>query len=122
MAVCPRVLVVDDNVELAEDLGELLELAGAEVVLARDGREAMDRLAAEPYALVLTDMQMPRASGLEVVQTARSVRPSARVVVMTAYASESALDDVRAYGTVQILEKPVDLDALTGIVAELGAA
>lgn len=120
MTYTPRVLLVDDNVELAEDLAEVLELSGAEVELARDGKDALERVASRAYDLVLTDMRMPRVSGLELVRALKGEHPETPVVVMTAYAKDVKLQEVLEHGALEVLEKPVDLDALGQLVEHLG--
>ena len=105
----PAVLVVDDNVEHAEDLAEVLALEGLDVDYAAGGRAAIERLAARHYDLVVTDMRMPEVSGLDLLSHVKSTRPSAPVVVMTAFTREERLDEARARGAVAVFEKPIDL-------------
>lgn len=114
-----RVLVVDDNVDLAENIAEVLELAGIDVDVAEDGRAALECIGKQSYDLVLTDMRMPRMSGLELVRALEATAPEVPVLVMTAYAHDDKLDEVRTRGALEVLRKPVDLAHLTQLVGRL---
>jgi len=105
----PRVLVVDDKDSLRELVARILA-PRFEVVTARDGAEAIARLAAEDVDVVLSDMRMPGADGLEVLRVAKERRPDVEVVLMTAFASvQSAVEAIRA-GAFDYLPKPFDPD------------
>ncbi len=121
MADVPHILVVDDNLDLAENLAEALELAGATADVAANGREALDRIAERPYDLVLTDMRMPELSGLELIRALRSRDPATPVIVMTAFTTGAELDEARDRGALDVMEKPIDMGALDGLVDRLRA-
>jgi CheY-like chemotaxis protein len=78
-------LVVDDELELAETLAEMLEGQGWSVVVAGGGREALDRLAERDVDLVITDLRMPDLDGADLFAWVRAHRPSLaeRVVFLT---------------------------------------
>lgn len=121
MESVPQILVVDDNVDLAENLAEALELAGAVVDLAANGREAIARIDAKTYDLVLTDMRMPEVSGIELIRALRAQDPATPVIVMTAYTRAAELDEARDNGALDVMEKPIDLEALAQLVDRLRA-
>lgn len=83
-----RVLIVDDSRLDQELAASLLEDAGYETVLAGNGREALARLEKEAPDLILTDLQMPEMSGLELVQAVHARYPRIPVVLVTAHGSE----------------------------------
>jgi CheY-like chemotaxis protein len=70
-----RVLVVDDEAGIREALGEMLELAGYSVELADGSLDAWERLRAKDYDAVLSDMRMPRMSGMELYGLLKSLKP-----------------------------------------------
>jgi CheY-like chemotaxis protein len=111
-----RVLVVEDDVEIAEVVGEALEFVGCHVLRATNGLSALEMLSEDPgFHVVLLDLMMPVMNGLEVLQHLRSddrLR-SIPVVVMSANRGYEAAD----LGVKQILRKPFSLDHLCAAVA-----
>jgi len=107
-----RILVVDDEPKLGKLVQEMLELDAHEVVRAGGGRDALVRLAAEPFDLVVTDLRMPEVDGLAVLRAARAREPAPEVVVMTAFATaESAVEAMKA-GAADYVTKPFSMDEL----------
>jgi two-component system, sensor histidine kinase and response regulator len=108
------VLLVDDN-DLNRQIGtELLEAVGIHVEVAEDGQQALDRLAAKPYELVLMDMQMPVMDGLEAT---RAIRRNPRwqqlpVLAMTANAMASDRQRCLDAGMNSHIAKPIDPNEL----------
>jgi CheY-like chemotaxis protein len=114
------VLVVDDNVALAENIGEILCEEGFDAQVANSGTEALDRLTSGTFDLVITDMRMPGMDGLEVLRAIKRQWPVLPVVVVTAFSREQRIHDALADGAVDVLPKPVDLDALLAVVGRVG--
>ena len=77
----PRILVVDDEEAVRTAVSLNLRRGGMEVLLANSAEEALDQLASHPVDLVLTDVKMPGANGLELLTTIRKKRPELPVVV-----------------------------------------
>lgn len=122
MADAKRILVIDDNVDLAENVKEILDDEGYRVDVAGGGSEALDKLAAEDFDLVITDMRMPGMNGVEVIHYIKERWPGLPVIVMTAYSKDSLLDQAQAEGALGVLPKPFDLDHLTQYVARVSEA
>ncbi|MGA8891862.1 MAG: sigma-54 dependent transcriptional regulator [Anaeromyxobacteraceae bacterium] len=107
-----RVLVVDDQRNMRVTTAIVLRQAGFEVAEADGGAEALEKLAAEPFDVVLTDLRMGAVDGLEVLRGALEASPSTQVIVMTAFGSiESAVEAVRR-GAYDYLTKPFQSDEL----------
>src|SRR5512137_106442 len=107
-----RVLVVDDQRNMRVTTAIVLRQAGYDVAEADGGTAALERLAAEPFDVVLTDLRMGDVDGLEVLRGALEISPSIQVIVMTAYGSiESAVDAVRR-GAYDYLSKPFQSEEL----------
>jgi DNA-binding NtrC family response regulator len=103
------VLVVDDEAEVCEMLVEFLEHLGARVDAVLDGRSALEHLRGSRFDALVTDMRMPRLSGMELINAARQFDPGIVVIVMTGYASfDSAIAVVRM-GAHEYLRKPFDV-------------
>jgi two-component system response regulator PilR (NtrC family) len=111
------VLVVDDERSMREFLAIFLSRAGYTVDAAASGAEARRAMAAKEHDLVITDLQMPDASGLDVLAECKSLHPETQVIVVTAYATaETAIAAMKA-GAYDYLVKPFKLDEV-GLIVE----
>lgn len=107
-----RVLIVDDERGMCEMLAADLELRGLEAVWTISPQDAFEKLKADDYHVVLTDLKMPGMSGTELCERIVANRPDVPVVVMTAFGSlETAVDAMRA-GAYDFVTKPVETDML----------
>jgi len=84
-----KVLIVDDNPNMSSLLSEMLEIFDYESIRANDGLEAIEKVEQNDVSLVITDMRMPKMSGLDLLQKIKEKRPEMPVVVISGY----ALDD-----------------------------
>ena len=115
-ALIPRVLIVDDEPDLLELLELTLVRMGLDVDRADTVGEARARLAKRTYALCLTDMRLPDASGMDLVALISRDYPATPVAVITAFGStENAVAALKA-GAFDYLSKPVALDQLRSLV------
>ncbi len=102
-----RLLLVDDDPLIINSLSEFLRLEGYAVDTASDGSKAIEKLAATRYNLVLTDVNMPRVNGLELLRTIRNHYPDVVVLVITGYGTiENAVEAVKM-GAFEYLTKPI---------------
>lgn len=116
-----RILAVDDTRALLTMLVACLESGGHEVVTARDGVEALERLREHKPDLVITDLNMPRMNGLEFIEAARK-EPEGRAVPMLLLTTETAQalkDRAREVKATGWLTKPFDPDQILGLVDRL---
>lgn len=122
MSDAVKVLMVDDESGILEALQILLKGEGYAVVAAQSGREAIDILPDVKPDLVLTDIRMPGATGLEVLAAAREADPEVAVILMTAQASlQSAVRAVNE-GAYYYLQKPFANDELLAILRRAAEA
>ena len=113
----PCVLVADDEKNIRLALAETLRDT-ATVEQAFDGREAIRKLEARRYDLVLCDLKMPRADGLAVLRAAAAVCPETPVVMITAHGDvETAVEAMQA-GAAGFVEKPFVPDQIRAIAAK----
>ncbi len=113
-----RVLVVDDERAVAAAAARRLERDGAICVAAHSGTEALECLAAEAFDLVVTDLEMPGRSGLEVLEAARRLpEPPAVIVMAPAGTAADDLAGALARGADGCLLKPLDVEQLAHEVA-----
>ena len=114
-----RLLVVEDEEAIAEGLALNLSLKGHRVDLARDGREALERLAAAAYDLVLLDVRLPEVDGFEVCQRLRAERDFTPVLMLTARAQPDDVVYGLKLGADDYVTKPFDLAELLARVEGL---
>jgi two-component system response regulator PilR (NtrC family) len=114
----PRILVVDDERSMRELLAIVLRREGYEVLLAENGRTAVEMLEREPVDLLISDIKMPDLSGVEVLRAAKRIDQDILGIMITAFAStESAVEAMRL-GACDYLSKPFDIDLLKMKVRE----
>jgi two-component system response regulator HydG len=107
-----RVLVVDDQMDLAETLSEGLADRGYEAIACDSSSAAAQRLSTDPFDALVTDLRMPDVDGMGLLALSRELAPDRPVIVMTAYgAIETAVDAIRR-GAYHYLTKPFALDEL----------
>ena len=110
-----KILLVDDESGILESLGILFRGEGYEVLTSHTGKDALAQLAHDKPDLVITDIRMPGASGLDVMSFAKEVDPELPVILMTAQASlQSAVKAVNE-GAYYYLQKPFSNDELLAI-------
>ena len=108
-----EVLVVDDEVVVLTVLREILRRGGYRVTTAASAEEAIELMQKRRFDLVLTDKNLPGASGLEVLRVARTLDPQPAVVMITGYSSYDSAVEALDIGAQDYIEKPIrDVDAL----------
>jgi DNA-binding NtrC family response regulator len=103
-----RILLVDDDPLVLAGFREILTREGYGVTAVFSGREALEKIEAESFEVILTDLLMPRVSGLDVLRAAREQRPETVVIVITGYASVRSAVDALRLGAHDYIIKPCD--------------
>ncbi len=119
MAAMPSVLVIDDEPALARRLGRALEESGHQVHTAECGADGVAAVAKHSPDLVLLDLRLPDASGLDVLDRIVATDRNLPVVLMTAYGSVQDAVEAMRRGAADYLAKPIDLDKLRHLVRDL---
>ena len=109
-------LLVEDKNELRAMLRKALERSGYAVDEAPDGTAAIQKVRARRYLLVITDLKMPGASGLEVLRETKRADAAIPVILLTAFGSVEEAVTAMKEGAFDFLQKPVDLDHLKLLV------
>ena len=109
-------LLVEDKNELRAMLRKALERAGYAVEEAPDGTAAIQKVRARRYLLVITDLKMPGASGLDVLRETKHADATIPVILLTAFGSVEEAVTAMKEGAFDFLQKPVDLDHLKLLV------
>ena len=110
-----RVLVVDDNVEYAQNIAEILAIGGCETEVYASAEEALLVALAPQIRAVITDYRLPGMNGIELVRRILSERAGVQAIVISAYADDIAVDAARMLGA-NFLPKPVDVAALERLI------
>lgn len=116
-----RVLVVDDEELVGTMLNMILKRFGCEVLVARAGSEAIDRLRSEEnIALVLLDVRMPGLDGPATLQIMRSIKPAVHCCFMTGDIGKYTEQDLLSQGVLSILKKPFRLADIAQVLRKAG--
>lgn len=113
-----KILVVDDEVGIREYLAEALEVSGHDVEVAGDGEAALQLLVATSFQLVLTDLKMPRMTGVELVRRLRADQPETEILVLTAHGSVETAVECMKLGVFDYLQKPIGSPTELRLVVE----
>jgi DNA-binding NtrC family response regulator len=114
-----RILVVDDEQIIRESLSFILRKEGYTVGEASNGREALRMQKAEPFEIVITDIEMPEMRGMELLKQVTQQTPQTLVIIVTAFGSlETAVQALRQ-GAYDYILKPIDFDDLIHRVKKL---
>ena len=111
-----RILLVDDYIPSRNVLEEFLEGDDFSICTAENGLEAIHALKNNSFDLVITDLKMPGANGIEVLKRAREMNPDVQVIIITGYASlETAIEAIKT-GAYDYITRPFKLDEMKVVV------
>ena len=113
-----RILLVEDEKTLAIPLADALRDAGHQVTMLHEGPAAMAWLASHRCDLLVTDVRLPGADGIQVLERARLQDPPAACLVMTGFATIEQAVKAMKLGALSYLQKPFPIEALLGLVAQ----
>jgi CheY-like chemotaxis protein len=113
------VLVVDDEEPIRDILREALENAGHQVLTANDGRDALRVYLAQRPDVVITDIIMPRRSGIDLVIELGRLSPRPRVIAISGVTGKDFLDAAREANVARTFVKPFDVMEVVRVVGQL---
>ncbi len=114
--------MVDDETAVGEVLGDIIESAGHGAVVVDSGAAALERVLAEPFDVVFTDLAMPGLSGWEVAREVTELRPGVPVFLVTGFGVELSPQELAAHGVRTVLTKPLDMQETLALLARLRRA
>ncbi len=117
-----RILVVDDDADNANSMGELLEMEGHRPLVVHDGQSAIAAYLKEDFDIAFMDVMMPGKNGVESFLEIKRLKPGARVYMMTGYSVEQLLQQAIAGGAMGVFSKPVNLYQVLDAVSGLGTS
>ncbi len=112
-----RILIVDDDKDFAESLGDLVESEGHQPILAYNGMEALKIFKQNNVDIIIVDFKMPGLNGIETLFEIRKLNSTVPVVMMTAHANKEIINDAKLQGVVDTLDKPFNINKLMKIIA-----
>ncbi len=91
-----RILIAEDDEGLRTGLEEMLKEEGYEVVSVENGEDALEKIKNEDFDVLLTDLVMPKMSGMELLAEVKRVKPEVKVIIITAFATiDSAVEAIK---------------------------
>jgi DNA-binding response OmpR family regulator len=110
-----RVLIVDDNLALAENIAEFLSMEGYRTEVAGSGEEALPKAVGDDLTVLLTDFRLPGLNGAQLIDEVRRMRDDLRFIVMSGHTDEQTMSRAQASGAL-FLAKPLDMGILARVV------
>jgi signal transduction histidine kinase/ActR/RegA family two-component response regulator len=117
-----NILVVDDDEQIREVLGDMLSLDGHSSTRCRDGYEALKKFESEKYDMVVTDLGMPGMSGLDLAAIVHEKNPAVPIAMITGWGMQLDHDEMAIKGIKTVLSKPFHLKDVKAMVSELTGA
>ena len=114
-----RVLYVEDDEMIREELSETLEFDVKELIVATNGQEGLEKFKKYNPDLVITDVKMPKMNGLEMAKEIKSISRNTPIIVTTAFSDSEYLMEAIEIGINRYVTKPVDIDKLYDAMNEL---
>ncbi|MFH1700882.1 MAG: response regulator [Candidatus Zixiibacteriota bacterium] len=114
-----KILIVDDNPNMSALLSEMLEIFEYDSIRAADGVEAIEKVELEDFSLVITDMRMPKMSGLDLLQKIKRERPELPVVVISGYAIDDEGGNLLTSLADGFLNKPFKMCDIEKLLAQV---
>jgi DNA-binding NtrC family response regulator len=114
------VLIVDDNVDLAENIAEILQMDGHTTRVAATAEEALRMEEASAADVLVTDYRLPGLTGVQFIRRVKEIRQGVRAVVISAYTDDGTMKEAQDAGA-QFMAKPVDYATLGRLVREASA-
>jgi CheY-like chemotaxis protein len=110
-----RILIIDDNVGLAENIAEILEMNGYVTVVAASAEEALTKIGPPLPDVVVTDYRLPGIDGASLLRRLGGMGMRVNAVVISAFTDDGTIEDAKSAGAA-FLAKPIDFEALGRLV------
>jgi CheY-like chemotaxis protein len=116
-----KILIVEDEPELREMLGEILEGIGVQVSSAENGLLGLEKIASFKPTVILSDINMPVMTGIAMLENIRMNGIDTPVIFLTAFADQEFLVKALRFGAFDFLNKPFDFKKLVSVIEEAAA-
>ena len=108
-----KVLIVDDEVALANTLAQRLQMRDCCAETAYDGEQALSKMHADKPDVIILDLKMPGMHGIEVLREIKKACPDIQVIVLTGHGTDKDEEEVKKIGGFDFLKKPADIEMLS---------
>jgi len=103
-------LIVDDEPLIRQSLYEIFRIEGYQADMAQSGEEALEKIEANKFDIILTDLKLPQMSGIDLLVKSKELSPETEVILITGYGTiESAVDAMKR-GAYEYITKPINDD------------
>jgi nitrogen regulation protein NR(I) len=116
MNVAAKILLIDDDPGIRENLQSVLAGEGYEVVSEKRGDEGLARAAREPFNVVITDLKLPGVNGLELVRQLHQAQPRLPIILVTAFSTTQTAIEATKFGAYDYLLKPFEIPSLLDLI------
>jgi len=114
-----KILLVDDDKFIRDSFSERLKKNKYEVVSAKDGEEAINKIAADNFDVVITDIRMPKVNGIEVLKFTKKNKPKTKVIVMSIFVIQEVINELMELGADEYIEKSSFLEDIVRILDKI---
>jgi len=114
-----NILIVDDEIDLLETLGDIFESKGYNVTMVEDGNRAIELLKKKYFDIILMDLKMPGINGVESFKEVKKLHPSAAVIMMTAGSVGEEIKEALGAGAEAIIDKPFNVKKLVATIESI---
>lgn len=107
-----KILLVDDEKDFIEALGERMENRGMNVSTTTSAKDAIKMVEEEPYDAIILDLQMPEMDGIEALKAIKKKNPDMQVILLTGHATVEKGIEAMKLGAMDLIEKPADIEII----------
>jgi DNA-binding NtrC family response regulator len=113
-----NILIVDDEDDILQIVSEFVSRWGYTPILAHDGEDALAKISEVPIDMMITDLRMPKADGMVLLDKVKELDPDTVVILFTGYPAIDSAVDAFKKGAFDYLTKPIDLEVLKKKIEE----
>ncbi|MDD5014123.1 MAG: response regulator [Atribacterota bacterium] len=114
-----KILIVDDNLDMCQIISDILKEEGYSVNTSYNGEDALIKIKKNHYDLIVLDYKLNEMTGLIVLEKALQMIPSLKIIMISAFGSDSTKTKARELGAFDFIDKPFDIKILTQIVKDI---
>jgi nitrogen regulation protein NR(I) len=118
MRTKPRILLVEDDTNIATGLQKVMRANGYDVTAFSRGDAGLEQAIAEPFDVVVTDLKLPGLDGLELVRQLHQAKPKLPIILITAHGTTEIAIEATKWGAFDYVPKPFEVDELLDLVAK----